>query len=140
MSPHLPPRPQSHKLGQDGEHAAMRLLEKSGCRILAANWRYGHLELDIVCQDGDNIVFVEVKTRKDAARGGAISAVTPAKMRRLCRAALAWLKLNDAWGRPCRFDVICATGQGKEFTLEHFVNAFPLSHSLDRGNAPWQPW
>ena len=49
--------------GRAGEDAAADWLEKAGMRILARNWRSGSYELDLVCRDGDELVFVE------AARG-----------------------------------------------------------------------
>ena len=52
------------RLGRKGEIAARALLERSGMKILACNWREGRLELDIVCRDADTIVFVADSTCK----------------------------------------------------------------------------
>ena len=49
-------------LGAAGEYAAMQYLTLKGYRIRDTNWRYHHLELDIVAENDDYIVFVEVKT------------------------------------------------------------------------------
>ena len=49
--------------GRAGEDAAADWLEKAGMRILARNWRSGSYELDLVCRDGDELVFVEVRLR-----------------------------------------------------------------------------
>lgn len=51
-------------LGRAGEDAAATLLHSHGMCILARNWRSGPLELDLVCREGDTLVFVEVKTRE----------------------------------------------------------------------------
>ena len=75
------------RLGQEGEDAAAELLTCKGFALLDRNWRLGRLELDLVCRDGDTLVFVEVKTRANAAHGGPAAALTPAKQRHLYRAA-----------------------------------------------------
>ena len=52
------------RLGRRGETLACRLLEESGCTILARNWRCAAGELDIVARDGTTLVFAEVKSRR----------------------------------------------------------------------------
>ncbi|MBO4313808.1 MAG: YraN family protein [Desulfovibrio sp.] len=143
-------RPESPAAGQDaphislgraGEDRAARHLNGLGYAILARNWRHRRLELDIVCRDGDVIVFVEVKTRSTGRWGGPAPAVTPAKQRHILRAAQAWLKEHDLWQAPCRCDVLCLVGDDENtFSVEHFRNAFDFSAALDSRNAPWQPW
>ena len=128
------------RLGQEGEDAAAELLTRKGFALLDRNWRLGRLELDLVCRDGDTLVFVEVKTRANAAHGGPAAALTPAKQRHLYRAAAAWLTAHEAWDQPCRFDLVCALRQGADLYLEHCPHAFVCPPSLDRGQAPWQPW
>lgn len=129
-----------HDTGQRGEEAAAGHLVRKGCRIIERNWRQGGLELDIICMDGDTIVFVEVKTR--AARGltAPHEALTAEKRRRLIRAARAWLAATNNWHSPCRFDLVCVTHTDKTSTLEHIANAFDLTETLGGGNAAWQPW
>ncbi len=125
--------------GQAGEDAAARLLERAGMRILARNWRCGRLELDIVCRDGETLVFVEVRTR---LRGGLVSpaeSLTPAKQRNFMRAARAYLAENDAWNHPCRFDLVCVLDAGATLELEHHRHV-ELSESLGGGHTSWQPW
>ena len=127
-------------LGRAGEEAACALLRRAGLRILDRNWRQGRLELDMVCQDGATVVFVEVKTRASRAHGGPEGAITQGKRRNLCRAAQAWLAAHDAWDAPCRFDVVCLVAADGTFTAEHYRHAFDFAPSLDSGHAPWQPW
>ena len=127
-------------LGRKGEEAARKLLQRSGMELLDCNWRSGRLELDIVCRDGDTVVFVEVKTRSGSTYGGPAAALTPAKQRTLCRAARAWLAARDAWSSPCRFDVVCIVREGDTLHLEHCRHAFECEPSVDSGNAAWQPW
>lgn len=132
------------KTGRSGEDAAAFLLQKLGWDVLDRNWRSGHLELDLVCQEGDTVIFVEVKTR---ARGGMLSpaeALTAAKKERLLRAAQRWLGAHDAWNKPCRFDLVCVIAQGDKYQTELIrdVIAFGESpgHVVGRRNAAWQPW
>ena len=128
------------KLGGRGEAAAARLLASKRYRILDRNWRFGRLELDLVCEDGDEIVFVEVKTRTAGTLGSPADGMSPNKRRSLIRAAGCWLAAHKAWERACRFDVVCVTDAGQELRLEHHIHAFDLSDSLARGNAPRQSW
>lgn len=127
-------------LGRQGEDAALKLLQQKGFALLDRNWRSGRLELDIVCRDGDTVVFVEVKTRSQATHGGPAAALTPAKQRTLCRAARAWLAAHNAWSSPCRFDVVCVLREGDSLHLEHCRHAFECEPSVDSGDATWQPW
>lgn len=127
-------------LGRRGEDAALQLLRRSGFSLLARNWRNGRLELDLVCRDGDTVVFVEVKTRSQTTHGGPAAALTPAKQRTLCRAARTWLAAHNAWNCPCRFDVVCVLCEGKSLYLEHYRHAFECEPSVDSGHATWQPW
>ncbi len=121
-------------LGSRGEDAAEAHLRRAGWRILARNWRQGRLELDLVCEDGDELVFVEVRTRSAGAMVGPAESVTPAKQRSLIRAARAYLAAHDAWERSCRFDVVCITA-GDTLNLEHIRHAYECDPSVDRGHA-----
>jgi len=128
------------KLGGRGEAAAARLLVAKRYRILDRNWRRGRLELDLVCEDGDEVVFVEVKTRTSGTLTSPADGMSPKKRQSLIKAARCWLAAHQAWDRACRFDVVCVTDAGQELRLEHHTNAFALADSLARGNAAWQPW
>lgn len=130
---------EKRELGARGEAAAARLLAASGYRILDRNWRWGRLELDLVCEDGDEIVFVEVKTRTAGTLTSPADGMGAGKRRTLIRAARCWLAAHRAWERACRFDVVCVIA-GQELSLEHHANAFDLADSLACGHAAWQPW
>ncbi len=58
-------------LGRTGERLAERHLRRSGYRLLARNFRAAGAEIDLVAAEGDTIVFVEVKTRRDLKAGQA---------------------------------------------------------------------
>ncbi len=81
------------RAGRWGERQARRMLAAKGYRILGRRVRVGRRgELDIVARNGDTLVFVEVKTRRNEDFGRPIDAVDRAKQRRLSRAALGYLR------------------------------------------------
>lgn len=98
-------QPNTHARGKLGEDLAAAWLVEQGYRIVARNVRTRGGEIDIVARDGETLCFLEVKARAGADYGPAIAAVTPAKQRRLARAATAYLVHRQADG-PCRFDVL----------------------------------
>ena len=51
----------TREVGRHGEQLALRYLRRKGYALLCRNYRYGHYEIDLVMQDGDYVVFVEVK-------------------------------------------------------------------------------
>ena len=129
-----------HGLGRIGEDRAAEYLRGQGFRVLARNWRHKALELDLICEDGETLVFVEVKTRSSDRFGGPESAVTLEKQKRLARAARAWLAENHAWQRPCRFDVIAIVRHGDTLNVEHYRHAFAPPQTVGHSHADWQPW
>jgi putative endonuclease len=107
-------RPDRRKVetGAGGEELAARLLAGGGCSILDRNVRYRGGELDIVADDGDVIVFVEVRTRRTGACGGALESVTATKRARVVRAAKIWLVKHPRHSARCvRFDVVAVDGE-----------------------------
>ncbi len=98
-------------VGRYGEDLAARRLEALGWRVLSRNWRCRLGELDIVAVDGAELVFVEVKTRRSDAFGGALAAVTPNKLRRLRLLAGQWLAEHDGPHHGIRIDVVAVTLQ-----------------------------
>jgi putative endonuclease len=127
-------------VGRAGEAVAAALLRSKGLEILARNWRHGRFELDLVCADGETLVFVEVKTRQAEGLAEPADALTTAKRRALAKAAQAWLSAHAAWQRPCRFDVVCVLKRGLTFNAEHYCHAFDFSPALGSGHTAWQPW
>lgn len=100
-------------LGQRGEQLAMEYLRARGLVVLDRNWRPRGKgvrgELDLVVRDGDDLVIVEVKTRRSIAYGSPIEAVTTRKMRTLRSLALAWLEHRSVHAPRLRFDVVAVT-------------------------------
>ena len=93
-------------LGRQGENEAAAYLKAKSFRVLDRNWRIKGGELDLICEDGNVIVFVEVKTRTSNLFGTPFDAISPDKAFRLQRLALAWMAMNHRWGQDYRIDVI----------------------------------
>lgn len=74
-------RENKRDIGTVYEKKAVLLLEEKGCRILERNFYTYHGEIDIIAKDGDCLVFVEVKYRKNTKKGYAAEAVTPLKQK-----------------------------------------------------------
>jgi putative endonuclease len=110
--------------GKSGENLAVEELERRGYAILDRRYRTRQGEIDIVAQDGETIVFVEVKARTTAERGTAAEAVTPAKQRRLLSMAVDYLSRKGLTQRACRFDVVAIDGDGDTRQLTLYRHAF----------------
>jgi putative endonuclease len=113
-------------LGSDGEALAAEFLRKKGYRIIAKNYKTAIGEIDIVAQDGDTIVFLEVKTRTNEAFGYPFEAVNDRKRRKIRNVALLFLKKMKE-EVPARFDVlsISSAGDGKK-EITHIKDAFEV--------------
>ena len=104
-----------------GEVRAEQFLQSRGMEILARNAVFPGAEIDLIARDGRTVVFVEVKTRASARGAAGRMAVTPAKQRRICRGALAYLAESGQMDAPARFDVIEIQGE----RVTHIPDAFP---------------
>ncbi len=100
--------------GKLGEDLAVAELGRQGYAILARRYRTRFGEIDIVAQDGETIVFVEVKARRSDRYGTAADAVTSWKQRRIAAMALDYLSWVDRLDEPCRFDVVAIDGLGTD--------------------------
>jgi putative endonuclease len=112
------------RLGESGEDLACRELTNRGYAILERRYRTRHGEIDIVAQDGETIVFVEVRVKTTREFGTAAESVTPSKQRRVVAMAVDYLARNNAINRPCRFDVVAIDGIGKERRIAIIRSAF----------------
>lgn len=114
-------------LGDAGERAAARYLKAQGFRILARQYRTSLGEIDLIAQDGQCVVFVEVKTRRSSDAGLPVEAVGPAKQAQLTRLALAYLRSQRLLDHAARFDVVAVLwSEGDQPPqIVHYRNAFP---------------
>lgn len=114
---------QNQELGVTGEDLARNYLLENNYQILETNWRYGHLEVDIIAKEGDTLVFCEVKTRKSKNFGAPEEAVTLLKQRNIIRAANNYV-IRKALDYEVRFDIISVLITSAKTELEHFKDAF----------------
>jgi putative endonuclease len=117
------------RVGKLGEEEAERRLRRSGCEILARNWRCRSGEIDIVAKSGDCIVFVEVRSRSKASGsrfGTAAESVDYRKQAKVRLVAQMYLRQNRMLEARTRFDVISVT-LGVHYVVDdyrHYESAF----------------
>lgn len=112
--------------GDAGERCAATFLKERGMRVVVRNWRNPkdrREEIDLVCVEGEVLVFVEVKTRSARARVPGYYAVNPRKKAVLLRACRAYLAGLREVPTTYRFDVVeVATSAGSAPEVLHFEN------------------
>lgn len=104
--------------GAAAEELAARYLAARRLRIVARNFRVRGGEIDLICQEGATLVFVEVRLRSRADYGGAAASIDAAKQARLVLAARHWLARYGE--RPCRFDCMLLEGTRIEWLRDAF--------------------
>ena len=115
-------------LGRAAEDAAAAWLARAGFAVLERNVRFSEGEIDLVCRDGDVIVFVEVKCRRAHWGEGPGDAVSWDKRRRLVGLAQHYLKARRLTSARCRFDVVAVTvGRDGALAIRHLPAAFDAS-------------
>ncbi len=108
-------------LGTEKEKLACDYLKKKGYHIVETNFFCRRGEIDIIAKDGEYLVFVEVKYRKNADFGGGLYAVSKDKIRKISQTAGYYMLChNIATDMPVRFDVIAMDGEN----ITHIANAF----------------
>ncbi len=131
-------RAQAGALGE--QTAAEFLRTRHGYTIVTRNWRSPRDrrdEIDLVCRDGDVLVFVEVKARAAGALVSGYLAVDERKKRALRRAVQAYLGLLSSPPRTFRLDIVEVTLSGRlPPQVMHYENAplFPKGYHLARQN------
>ncbi|MGN8246728.1 YraN family protein [Cellulomonas soli] len=93
-------------VGRYGEDVAAAHVLRAGWQVLDRNWRCRDGELDLVGLDGDELVAVEVKTRRSTSFGHPAEAVTQRKLARVRRLAARWLTEHEVHPASVRVDVI----------------------------------
>jgi len=106
-------------IGQSGEDLAENFLKNLGYQILAKNYRTQLGEIDIIAQEKNELVIVEVKTRKTSDFGYPEEFVTKSKIQKIKKATLDFLGKNPH--KFWRIDIISITYQPK-IKIEHFKN------------------
>jgi putative endonuclease len=117
--------PHNREVGKRGEEIACRYLKREGCSIIERNWRSAFGEADIIVREGEDLVFVEVKTRTNERQGLPEESVTKARRKRYENIALAYLSNHCLPSCRVRFDVVAVLliGQSRAM-LRHHRDAF----------------
>lgn len=102
--------PEHIQLGIWGEDLAAAYLRDKGYIILERDWHSVHRDIDIIAQDGETIVFVEVKTRRNRDFGDPLQAIDSEKRHHLRLAMNHYIKYRKI-DNPFRFDVITVVGE-----------------------------
>lgn len=116
------PEPAQHLVnGRLAEMHALQYLQQQGLRWLASNYRCKLGELDLLLWEGNTLVVVEVRYRKNDHYGGAAASITDQKQQRIIKATQHYVIMHNLNQVAVRFDVVALTA-GKP--LEWIKNAF----------------
>lgn len=110
------------RLGAFAERVARRFLEARGYEFIEANVRLSPGELDLVMRDGDEVVAVEVRARRDA-EGAAAESVGRRKLQRLWRCAAAYAEARGVPLERMRVELVAVelSARGNLERVEHFT-------------------
>ena len=115
-----------NELGKWGEDCAVDYLQRMDYAIVARDWKSGHRDIDIIAQDGDTLVFVEVKTRRNRDIIDPLQAVDYKKLKNLRLAINHYVNYRKT-DQPWRFDVIAIVGTLGGATPEiNHIEDFPI--------------
>ncbi len=94
------------RLGARGEKLAAKLLRGKNYSILCRNYKVKAGEIDLVARDGENLVFVEIKTRRATTRSRPAEGLSSKQKKRIYHAAQNYLYQIDNPNLIYRFDLI----------------------------------
>jgi len=109
--------------GKWGEQKAAAFLESRGLEVVAYNWRCLYGEIDLVARNENQLIFVEVKTRKNDQYGLPENAITPKKKGHLVRSAMEYI---NRYAVTCewRIDIVSIQRLAdSNYEIEWFENA-----------------
>ena len=117
-----------NELGQWGEEVAANYLESKGYRILERDWKSGHRDLDIIARTANEVVFVEVKTRRTREFGNPFEAVDYRKRRNLLAAINQYVRYRQI-DMPLRLDIISIIAEDMSHPeIEHIEDVQMVSY------------
>lgn len=114
---------ENREWGAEAEKIAAEWLLTHGYVVRHQNWRMKNtIEIDIIAELAETIVFIEVKARKGNVLDP-LDAIDERKMKKLVKGANIYLQGLDRLFKY-RFDIITVTGTPQNYTLDHFPDAF----------------
>ena len=113
--------------GDIGERLAGKYAKKQGMKIIEKNFRALRGEIDIIAVEGDQLVFIEVKTNKEGNQVPPENRVNISKQKQIGKVAQMYLQQSGKTGMDCRFDVIgVILSENGDHEISHIKNAFWL--------------
>ena len=109
--------------GRLAEDRALDLLKGEGLKLVERNYRCRFGEIDLIMQDGQTLVFVEVRYRSSGRYGSAQESVTRQKQSRLLTTAACYLK-GHRYNGPTRFDVAALSPGANGLAMDWIKGAF----------------
>ncbi len=114
-------------LGRYSEDRAVRFLKTHGYKILERNYRSLFGEIDIIAEDGNVLVFVEVKSCTSSLFGNPSLKINKKKRSKIIRCALSYLKRREIMDTECRIDIVSITIDEKDGgNIELIKDAFGI--------------
>ena len=116
--------------GRKGENQACAYLEGMGHKIVARNWRSGHLETDIITTVCGELHFVEVKSKTAPVTADPVLSIGPAKQRHMVSAAKAFLNSTDRGPLPPDLEIcfdaltVIFHKDSDKFEIEYYPKSF----------------
>jgi len=109
------------KTGSEGENLAAEFLKQKGFEIVARNYRFRRLEIDLIARRDNWLIFVEVKTRSGNGFGEPEDFVDDSKRKYIFAIAEEYIFSNN-WQGHIRFDIV-SVKLGNPPLIEHFEDA-----------------
>ena len=116
-------RREALEFGKNGEQIAAKYLTDKGYAIIEHNYRRGHLEIDLIALDGDELVIVEVKSRAYDNILQPEDAVDHRKRLALIRLANEYVKTHNR-KENVRFDIVSIVSNANDTEIKHLKNAY----------------
>ena len=117
----------SRKKGASGEALAIKYLRRKGLKILDKNFRTKFGEIDIICSDGGQIVFVEVKSSSSRDFEDPLNWISQRKQRKIIKVSMSYIKMKGLIDKSVRYDAIGIRHDGK---IEHIKDAFRPTEAM----------
>lgn len=118
--------PKNKEFGNQGEHLAKEYLQKKGFRICDCNWRFSHLEIDLIAENETFIIFCEVKTRSSNHFGEPEHFVSKRQQQNIIRAANFYMETKQCQ-KEARFDIISILQTSEKTDIKHIEGSFSPS-------------
>jgi putative endonuclease len=120
----LPSQRSTQPVGKAGEDEAIIHLENDGYTILERNYHFEKAEVDIVAFDNRKIIFIEVKSRRGISFEESEQRLNSDQLKRIHKAAQAWLYERKMEGSPVRFDLMTVLFANDSVDVNHYKDAF----------------